>query len=78
MEPPRSRRVTSLMDDHCLRGRRRDLEMSSRFDVTSQLNDPSIAFDRSRPASEVRPVGWLVDRLVASCPRTKLSFSNGY
>lgn len=63
MELPRSRQVTSLMDDHhCLRGRRRDLEVSPCFDVASQLNDPSIAFDRSRPASEVRPVGWLVDR----------------
>lgn len=52
------------MDDHCLRGRRRDLEVSPRFDVASQLNDPSIAFDRSRPASEVKPVDWLVDRSI--------------
>lgn len=46
MEPARSWRVTSLTDDHCLRGRRRDLEVSPRSDVASQLNDPSIAFDR--------------------------------
>lgn len=61
MEPARSRRVTSLMDDHCLRGRRRDLEVSPCFEVASQSNDPSIAFDRGRPAYEVRPVGWSAD-----------------
>ena len=33
VEPPRSWRVTSLMDDHCLRGRRRDLEVSPFIDA---------------------------------------------
>jgi len=36
--------VTSLADDHCLRGKRHDLEVSPCFDVAIKLNDPSMRF----------------------------------
>lgn len=47
----------TLVDDHCLRGRRYDLEVSPRFDVASKLNDSLIAFDRNRPVCQVRLAG---------------------
>lgn len=63
------------MDDRCLRGGRRDLEVSPRFDVASELNDPSIAFDRGRPLELDRPIGRAVRFVPAP---TKLSLPEGY
>lgn len=60
--------MTSFVDDRCLRGRRYDLEVSPRLDVTSKLNDSSIAFDRNWPVFRVK-AGRLIGRSIRARKR---------